>query len=339
MRRDGETIESRTRHARQHRARADPDPACRAQHRRDRSLPDRGRADHGQQPRGGLDRRRARQAARAAGLRRAACRRAHLAQPAQVRRQRRPRAFHHPAAAGEAGRHADQRALADRLPDARTVPAEDQRVPSHHLRPLRAPGRAADHLFRQHRALCARRRRGAGRRRPRLCELGEHLAHAARGHPAGGAERTHHRAAVPRAPERSRQAPSGDARPRRRRQADPPQWSRWFRLVDTRERQGHVAAARPGQQAGAGALARGRGPRGAAPVRSHLAVGARLRRRRAASRPAAPAVALADEAARSRRRGVAARRARPPAPDRAPDHGRERRRRDADDAVRERRAR
>ena len=55
--------------------------------------------------------------------------------------------------------------VADRVSDARTVPAEDQRIPPDHLRPLRPPGRAADRLFRQHRALCARRRRGAGRRR------------------------------------------------------------------------------------------------------------------------------------------------------------------------------
>ena len=54
--------------------------------------------------------RRARQAARAAGLRRAAPRRAHVAQPAEIRRQRRSRPFHHPAPAGqEHRRHADQR--------------------------------------------------------------------------------------------------------------------------------------------------------------------------------------------------------------------------------------
>ena len=86
---------------------------------------------------------RAREPARAAGLGRAACRRAHLAQPAEVRRRRRPRAFHHSAAAGEAGRHADQSALADRLPDARAVLGEDQRVRPDHLRPLPAPRHAA----------------------------------------------------------------------------------------------------------------------------------------------------------------------------------------------------
>ena len=101
------------------------DPACRAEHRRDRGGAARRRADHGQQPRRRLDRGRARQAARAAGVRRAACRRARLAQPAQVRRRRRPRALHDLASAGEAGRHADPRALADRVPDPRAVPAED----------------------------------------------------------------------------------------------------------------------------------------------------------------------------------------------------------------------
>ena len=50
------------------------------------------------------------------------------------------------------------------------------------------------HLFRQHRALCARRRRGAGRGRARLCEPDQHLAHAARRDPAGRADRQCHRA-------------------------------------------------------------------------------------------------------------------------------------------------
>jgi hypothetical protein len=81
-----------------------------------------------QQPRRRHHRRRPRQAARASGLRRAACRRAHLAQPPEIRCRRRPRPFHHPAAAGEAGRHADQRAVADRLPDPRAVPDQDQAI-------------------------------------------------------------------------------------------------------------------------------------------------------------------------------------------------------------------
>ncbi len=45
--------------------------------------------------------------------------------------------------------------------------------------------------------ICARRRRRADRRRPRLRQPDQHLAHAARRDPAGGAERRRHRAAVP----------------------------------------------------------------------------------------------------------------------------------------------
>ncbi len=67
-----------------------------------------GRADPSQQSRRSLDRRRARQAAGAAGFRRTQSRRAHVAQSPQVRPFRRFGAFHHSAAAGKAGRHADQ---------------------------------------------------------------------------------------------------------------------------------------------------------------------------------------------------------------------------------------
>ena len=74
-----------------------------------------------QQQGGRHHRRRARQAQGAARLGRAARGRAHVAQHPEVRRQRRPRALHHPAPAREAGRHADQRAGADRLPDQRAV--------------------------------------------------------------------------------------------------------------------------------------------------------------------------------------------------------------------------
>ena len=59
-------------------------------------------------------------------------------------------------------------------------------------------------------------------------------------------------------------------------QTDPPHWSHWFRLVDTRRTTGSTVMQRPRQQAAAGALARGAGPRRAAAVRPHLAVGARL---------------------------------------------------------------
>ena len=145
------------------------DRAWRPERRRDRGRGAAGRAHDREQPRRRHDRGHPREAARAPRLRRAACRRAHLAQPAEVGRQRRPRPLHHPAPAGEAGRHADQRAVADRLPDARAVPAEDQGVRPHHLRPLRQPERPALDLFRQHRALRARGRRrdGCGRTRIR----------------------------------------------------------------------------------------------------------------------------------------------------------------------------
>ena len=87
-------------------------------------------------------------------------------------------------------------------------------------------------------------------------------------------------------------------------------------------RQGHRGDARPRQQAAAAALARGRRPRRAAALRPHLAVGARLRGRRAAHRPAAAALALADEAARPRGGGAAPAGARARPHRAAPDHGR-----------------
>ena len=92
-----------------------------------------------QQPGDRLDQRRARPAARAARLRRALSGRAHLAEPAEVRQRGRPRAFHHPAPAGEAGLRAGLRALADRLPDPGAVHGEGRRVRPDHLRPLQAP--------------------------------------------------------------------------------------------------------------------------------------------------------------------------------------------------------
>ena len=110
---------------------------------------------------------------------------------------------------------------------------------------------------------------------PDYAKHGEYLAHGTQEHPARGTEREHHRAAVPHPPQRSRQAPPGDPWPGRRtgRSAavEP--------LVPSdrhARRQGYVAPAGPRQQAGAGARARGRGSRRVAPVRSHLAVGARL---------------------------------------------------------------
>ncbi len=106
---------------------------------------------------------------------------------------------------------------------------------------------------------------------------------------AGRADRRHHRAAVLRAADRARQAPSGDARPRRRRQR--------AAALEPLVPPGRHQASTPAPPVMDGAddkpllvlVARGRRPRRAAAVRPHLAVGARLRGRRPASRSAAPA--------------------------------------------------
>ena len=105
------------------------DRSCRRQHFRARS-----RAAPGEltplDAKAVVDHRgRARQAARAAGLRRAASGRAHVAQPAEVRRQRRSRPLHHPAPAGEDHRrHADQRTVADRVSGRGLVRPQDQAI-------------------------------------------------------------------------------------------------------------------------------------------------------------------------------------------------------------------
>ena len=81
------------------------------------------------------------------------------------------------------------------------------------------------------------RRRGADRRRTRLRQPDQPLAHAARRHPAGRAERRHDRAAFR----------AGITEPGRRHpvtrglegsQQNPPHWSQWFRLVDIRRTTG-----------------------------------------------------------------------------------------------------
>ncbi|MGY4179465.1 hypothetical protein ACVIHH_004756 [Bradyrhizobium sp. USDA 4518] len=74
IRRDGEVINEAHADQRPDLERRHRHQARRAQHRRDRGLAARERADAGQQPRRSRDRRRARQAARAAGFRRAAFR-------------------------------------------------------------------------------------------------------------------------------------------------------------------------------------------------------------------------------------------------------------------------
>ena len=111
--------------------------------------------------------RRARPPARAGRLRPALSGPARLAQPAQGRPRGRPRPLHHPAPAREAGRHADPRAGADRLPVARAVRGQAQGVRPHHLRQLLAPRPAAADLPREHRPLRRGGRRPARGRRAR----------------------------------------------------------------------------------------------------------------------------------------------------------------------------
>ena len=228
------------------------------------------RADHRQQPRRRHDRGHPREAARAAGLRRAACRRAHLAQPAEVGRQRRPRALHHPAPAGEAGRHADQRAVADRLPDARAVPAEDQGVRPDHLRPLRATRASCrstyfDNIVRYVReggaVLVAAGPEFAGDVEPRAARRSRRSSPAT---PNGRIVEEPYKAA------HHRQAASAIRSPAtcRARRQTPPAWGEWLRIVG-------VAGPQPARPLMSGA-------------ERPAAAGARTARTRAASRCCSP---------------------------------------------------
>ena len=151
---------------------------------------------------------------------------------------------------------------------------KNQRLPVDHLRPLRPSGRAADRLFRQYRALCARRRRGAGVGGAGLCFDHFDLAHAA-GYGAAGRAGRRHRKAVLCAAERRRQTPSGDARAGRLRQRAAALGPVLPLRGDTQRDQpaGHDRRRR---QAAVAAVTLWRGPRRTLAVGSHLAVGARL---------------------------------------------------------------
>ena len=156
-----------------------------------------------QQCRRGVDQRRARPAAGAAGLGRAPSGRADLAQPAEIRQLGRSGAFHHPAPAGEAGLRAGLRAVADRLSDAGAVHGEGRRVRPDHLRPLQAARHPAAAVFREHRPLCARRRRAADRQRVGFRRGREPLPHAAGRGPAGPADGPGDRGGLPSRASRS----------------------------------------------------------------------------------------------------------------------------------------
>ncbi|MEI9887353.1 MAG: hypothetical protein WDN08_12775 [Rhizomicrobium sp.] len=76
-----------------------------------------------------------------------------------------------------------------------------------------------------------------------------------------------------------------------------PSWGRWFRLIGATPGLGPDDPERAERRAAAGARQRQEGARRRASVRPGLAMGARLRRRRAAGRTAAAPGALADEGA------------------------------------------
>ena len=171
------------------RRRADPDRSRRPERARTRRRAGAARADPRQQPRRRRRQRRARPAAGAAGVGRAACRRAGVAQHPQIRPVGRSGAFHDPAAAGKAGRHADQRIVADRLSDPRTVRRQARRFRPDHLRPLQPARHHPAGLYRECRALCAQWRRVSRGRRAQLRHADEPLPHAARRDPADRADR------------------------------------------------------------------------------------------------------------------------------------------------------
>ena len=155
----------------------------------------------------------------------------------QVRPGRRSRAFHYSAPAREAGRHADPRALADCLSDSRALRGQARGVRPDHLRPLSPARRAALHLLRQHRPLCARsgRRhcwRRSARPSPRLSRsTARRLGRVLPAEPSGNIFEQGYRPGLTETGQpniRSRRALPGSA-------AGPngePTWGRWFRQVD-----------------------------------------------------------------------------------------------------------
>ena len=261
------------------------------------------RADPRQQPRRRRRQRRARPLAGAAGVGRTPCRRAGVAQPAQIRPVGRSRPFHDPAPAGKAGRHADSRIVADRLSDPRAVRHQARRFRPDHLRPLQPARGHPRGLSRKRRALRAERRRLARSGGSEFWHADEPVALAARGDLAGRADRGGVRGGVQAASDRSRPPRSGDRGPARRRAAR--RRAQLGAVVPPGRRPGaswrHRDDRRPRRPA-VGARPRRQGPGGAAAVRRDVVLGARFRGRRAAGRAAAPAGLLVDEGARSRRK-------------------------------------
>ena len=116
-------------------------------------------------------------------------------------------------------------------------------------------------------------------------------------------------------------------------------WGRWFRLIGARPTGGADGDERPRRPAALDAVARRQGAGRASAQRSDVALGARLRRRRALSRSSAPPRPLADEGAGTRGRSASRQRQGPRRHGRAPERQRRgarnqsrRARRDEDEA-------
>ena len=134
-------------------------------------------------------------------------------------------------------------------------------------------------LFREHRALRARGRRGPGRGGPGIRQLRQPRADAAR----ADHSRPARTARIVEQPYKARITDTGERHPVTRdlpgSEQNPPAWGEWLRIVGSQVPIGldpDVGRERP---AAPRAAPRGEGPRRPAPVRSRLAVGARLSRR------------------------------------------------------------
>ena len=101
-------------------------------------------------------------------------------------------------------------------------------------------------------------------------------------------------------------------------------WGRWFRAIAANNVAGETLMSGPDGPAASCAQPRGKRPRRADPLRSGLALGARVRGRRAAGRTSAAACALADEGAGTGRRAPVRDNRQRPDHDRAADARRKR---------------
>ena len=117
--------------------------------------------------------------------------------------------------------------------------------------------------------------------------------------------------------------------------AEPPHWSRWFRLIGIEQPRGRGGDERARRPAAAAARPQGRGPRRHVPLRPGLALGARLRGRRPACRALPAHRALADEGAGARGGAPDRRWPRHDARHPPPDHERRSRTRAGHHAVRQ----